>query len=155
MGLGMGQVRIPAYLFNDSIAVYRGTNEIQYLDSGLWAERLDSGLQRVVAANLATLLSTDRIYLSSWATENVAAQVHVTVERFDVEASGRTLLAARWRVLSPGGETLIGSGRSRLVGEGPAPESDTSGAVATMSGLVGDLSRELAKAIQGAAGRVP
>ena len=94
LAVGVGQVKLPAYLFNTSLAVRKGTNEIEYLPSALWAERLDTGFQRVLAANLAIVLPTDQIRLSAWRSEDVAAEVYVTIEQFDVDASGRGVLVA-------------------------------------------------------------
>lgn len=150
-GIGVGPVRLPAYLLNTSLAVRQGTNEIEYPPLTLWAERLDANFQRVVAANLAILLPTDRVRLSAWRTEEVAAEVQVAVEQFDLDANGRGVLVAWWRVSAPGGEETLQSGQSRLTRAGPPPMTDPSGAVATLSELVGDLSRELARAIQGTA----
>ena len=50
LAVGLGQVKLPAYLFNTSLAVRKGTNEIEYLPSAFWAERLDTGFQRVLAS---------------------------------------------------------------------------------------------------------
>ena len=114
LAVGLGQVKLPAYLFNTSLAVRKGTNEIDYLPSALWAERLDTGFQRVLAADLAIVLPTDRIQLSAWQKDDVVAEVYVTIEQFDVDASGRGVLVAQWRVLSPGGEKILKAGVSRL-----------------------------------------
>src|SRR5438874_13044086 len=78
-GVGVGLVKIPGYLFKNSIAVRQGTNQVAYLEKAVWAERLDRGLQRVFAANLATLLPTDRISLSAWRPQDVNVEVFVTV----------------------------------------------------------------------------
>ena len=147
LAVGLGPVKLPAYLFDTSLAVRKGTNEIEYLPSALWAERLDTGFQRVLAANLAIVLPTDRIHLSAWQKDAVAAEVHVTIEQFDVDATGRGLLVARWRILSPGGEKMLKAGSSRLSRQGSPPDAGTSGAVATLSELVADFSRQLAKAL--------
>ncbi len=146
--VGVGPVKLPAYLFNTSVAVRTGTNEINYLPSALWAERLDTGIQRVLAANLATLLPTDRIRLSSWESADVSVEVYVVIEQFDVDARGHSALVAWWRILSPGGEKSLKSGECRLVREGPPPEPDASGAIATLSDLMADFSRQLAQAIK-------
>src|SRR5262245_55223816 len=61
LGVCLGQVKIPAYLLNTSLGVRKGTNEIYYLSGALWAERLDTGIQNVLAANLRSLLSTGQI----------------------------------------------------------------------------------------------
>jgi uncharacterized lipoprotein YmbA len=147
MAVGLAQVKLPAYLFNASLAISKGTNEIEYLPSALWAERLDTGFQRVLAANLAIVLPTEQVRMSSWQSEDVAAEVQVTVEQFDVDARGQAVLIADWRILSPGGEKILKAGGSRLSRQGPPPGTSPSGAVATLSELVADLSRQLAQAL--------
>lgn len=148
LAVGLGQVKLPAYLFNTSLAVRHGTNEVEYLPSALWAERLDTGFQRVLAANLALVLPTDRVQLGAWQKDAVAAALYVTLEQFDVDAGGRGQLVARWRILSPGGERILKAGGSRLSRQGPPPSASASGAVATLSELVADFSRQLAEALQ-------
>jgi uncharacterized lipoprotein YmbA len=145
--LGVAQVKVPNYLLDTSLAVRRGTNEIDYLLLAVWAERLDSGLQNTLAANLATLLPTGQIRLSAWQSDDVSVEVHVTIEQFDVDDQGRAVLAAWWRVVSPGGEKTLKAGHSRFTRAGPSPDIDPSGAVATLSGLVADLSQQLSAAI--------
>jgi len=150
LGVGVGPVKLPAYLFDTSLAVRKGTNEIEYRLSALWAERLDTGIQRVLAANLASLLPTDQVRLSAWRSEDVAAEVYVTIEQFDVDTSGRGVLVAWWRILAPGGEKTLKAGECRLTRQGPAPDANPSGAIATLSELVADLSRQLTQAVQAA-----
>jgi uncharacterized lipoprotein YmbA len=146
--VGLGQVKLPAYLFETSLAVRKGTNEIEYLPSSLWAERLDTGFQRVLAANLSIVSPTEQVRLSAWQRDDVAAEVRVIIEQFDVDVRGRGVLVAGWRILSPGGEETLKAGATRLVRDGPPPDNSTSGAVATLSELVGDFSRELAQALK-------
>jgi uncharacterized lipoprotein YmbA len=148
LAVGLGQVKLPSYLFNTSLAVSKGTNEIEYLPSAFWAERLDTGFQRVLAADLATVLPAEQVRLSSWQSEDVAAEVQLTVEQFDVDAKGQGVLIAQWRILSPGGEKILKIGSSRLSHQGPPPNTNASGAVATLSELVADLSRQLAQALK-------
>jgi len=148
VAVGVGPVKLAAYLFNTSLAVRKGTNEIDYLTATFWAERLDAGLQRVLAANLATLLPTDQIRLSAWQNADVSAEVYVAIEQFDVDARGQGVIVAWWRVLSPGGEKTLKAGECRLVRQGPAPDANPSGAVATLSELAADLSRQVAQAVK-------
>jgi uncharacterized lipoprotein YmbA len=146
--VGLGQVKIPAYLFNTSLAVRRGTNEIEYLPSAYWAERLNTGFANVLAADLAIALPTDRIYLSAWPRDQVTTEVYVTLEQFDVDEGGTGILVARWRLGSPGGEQLLKAGTSRFAQQGPRPDDNPAGAVATLSSLIADFSRQLAQALQ-------
>ena len=148
LGVGVGQVKLPGYLLDSSLAVRKGTNEIDYLPLALWAERLDTGIPRVLAANLAVLLSTDQIRLSAWRSEEVGAELYVAIEQFDVNASGQAVLVAWWRIVSPGGEKTLKAGESRLTHQGPPPAANPSGAIATLSDLLADLSRQLAQAIK-------
>lgn len=146
--VGVGQVKLPTYLLNTSLAIRKGTNEIDYLPLTLWAERLDGGLQRALAANLAALLPTDQVRLSAWRSDDVAVEVYVAIERFDVDASGLGTLVAWWRVLTPGGEKTLKAGDTRLMLPGPAPTVDPAGTVATLSELAGEFSRRLAQVIK-------
>jgi uncharacterized lipoprotein YmbA len=146
--LGMGQVKIPAYLLDTSLAVRKGINEISYLPSVLWAERLDVGLQRVLAANLGSLLRCDPVRLSAWRSNEVAAEVYVRIEQFDVDATGRCLLVASWRILAPGGEKTLKTAESRLTRQGSLPDADPAGCIAALSELAIDFSCQLAQAIK-------
>lgn len=148
IAVGVGQVRVPAYLLNTSLAVRKGTHEIDYLPSALWAERLDTGFQSVLAANLSMALPTDRIHLSAWRRAAVAAEVYVTLEQFDVDSDGRGVLVAHWRILSPGGGKILKAGACRLSRQGPPPDAGASGAVATLSELVAEFSGQLAQTLK-------
>lgn len=142
-------VKISSYLFNSSLAVRKGTNEIVYPPGTLWAERVDTGIPRVLAADLSSLLPGEQIRVVVGSSDDVAREIGVTIEQFDVSSSGQAVLVAKWRIFSPGGETILHSGESRLSRSGPAPDADPSGAVGTLSDLIADLSRQLAQALHG------
>jgi uncharacterized protein len=148
LAVGVGPVKLPTYLFKDSIAVRKGTNEVAYLENSVWAEPLTSGFQRVLAADLAVLLPTDQVRFSVWRREDVRMELHVAVEQFDVATTGRGVLVAWWRISSPGGETVLKAGQFRSSHQGPRPEANPQGATATLSGLLADLSRELAQVMK-------
>jgi uncharacterized lipoprotein YmbA len=145
--LGIGPVKMPLYLLKSNLAVRKTTNEVEYLETAFWAERLDHGFQRVLAADLAALLPADQIRLSAWRREEVSEEIYVTVERFEVSAAGQGTLVAWWRILSPGGEKTLKAGQCRASRQGPPPGTDPEGATATLSELVTDLGRELAQAL--------
>ena len=142
-------VKIPSYLFDSSLAVRKGTNEIVYPPGTLWAERLNTGIPRVLGADLSSLLPSEQIRVAVGSSEDVAREIGVTIDQFDVSSSGQAVLVAKWRILSPGGEKMLRSGESRLSRSGPAPDTDPSGAVGTLSDLIADLSRQLAQALNG------
>ena len=138
-------MNLPGYLAKDSIAVRKATNEIEYLENAVWAEGLQQGFLRVLTADLATRLPNYQFRLASWRREDVALEIYVTVQQFDVDTTGHGVLVAGWRVLSPGGGKTLKAGEFRASRPGPRPEADVQGATATLSHLVGDFSNELAK----------
>ena len=149
MVVGMRQVKMPDYLSEKAFAMRKGSNEIVYLESSEWAERLGPGLQRVLAANLGVLIPTDQVRLSMWGAEAVTVEVEVNVERYDVDSHGQGVLMAWWRVLSPGGEKVLASGRFSATRQGPPPNKDPRGAAALMSTLATELAENLVRAIRG------
>ncbi len=144
--VGIKPVKMPGYLSAKSFAMRRGLNEIVYLDSVEWAERLDGALQRVLATDLGLLIPTDQVRLSFWKPEAITVEIEVNVERFDVDSHGEGVLTAWWRVLSPGGEKVLASGRFSATRKGPSPNVNPQGAAASMSGLVADLAAKLVQA---------
>lgn len=147
-GVGVGHMKIPAYLLEASLAVRKGANEIDYSRRAFWAERLDNGIPRVLAANLSSLLPADQVRLPVWRSEDVRAEIYVTIEQFDVTPAGQGVLIARWRILASSSGKTLRTGDSSLSRPGPSPQANPAGAVATLSELLVDLSRQLALALQ-------
>jgi uncharacterized protein len=145
--IGVGPVKVPPYLLKSNVAVRKTPHEIEYIESAFWAEQLDKGLQRVLAADLGLLLPAAQIRLSAWRAEEVSQEVYVTVEQFEVDAAGQGVLVAWWRVLSPGGEKVLQAGQCRATRPGPPPGTDPQGATATLSELAAALAREVTQAI--------
>ncbi|MFO1461090.1 MAG: PqiC family protein [Verrucomicrobiota bacterium] len=146
--LGIGLVQMPSYLLKPSLAVRSGTNEIHYLEASLWAERLDISFQRTLAANLATLLPTDQIRISTWSRDEVARGVYVNVEQLDVDTRGTGTLAAWWRITGPSGDKTLRSGEFRSTLAGPPPSQDPGALAATLSVLTARLSEQLAATLR-------
>ena len=121
--VGVVRVKIPAYLFNSSLAVRKGANEIVYPPDTLWAERLDTVIPRVLAADLSSLLPTDKIRMSVEPSDDLATKIGVTIEQFDVSSSGQAVLVAGWRISRPGEKRLCVPAKaiSRVVVRHPTP----------------------------------
>jgi uncharacterized lipoprotein YmbA len=146
--VGLRAVRIPGYLSVKSFAMRRENNEIVYLDSADWAERLETTFQRVLATDLGRLIPTDQVRLTRWGAETVTVEVEVSVDRFDVDTHGEGVLVAWWRLLSHGGEKVLASGKFSATRKGPPPDKDPLGASNLMSHLASDLAETLARAIK-------
>jgi uncharacterized lipoprotein YmbA len=148
LAVGLARVDIPAYLLEQRMASRRGAAEIQYADNYQWAERLDKGIQRVLASNLSALLPTGRIMLSAWQRREVDAEVYLSVQRFESDPRGQAVLDARWRIASTGGGETLRTGHSHIMKTGPALSADPEGTAATLSQALADLSQEIASALQ-------
>jgi uncharacterized lipoprotein YmbA len=151
--VGIGLVKLPLYLQQSSMAVRTGPSQIDYLETSLWAERLDQALQRTLAANLSVMIPTDQIRLSAWERGEVTVAVIVNVEQFDVDAQGRGTLTAWWRITAPASGKVLKSGESRLSNQGPSPYAEPQSVAASLSDLTAQLSETLAQAIREVAER--
>jgi uncharacterized lipoprotein YmbA len=145
--VGIGLVKMPAYLLRDSMAVRNGSNEIEFLEDALWAERLDQSLQQTVALNLSKLLPSDKIYLTDWGHDLAGLKVYISVQQFDVDTAGRGTLIADWRINLTDNDTALKSGETRLILAGNSPLGHPEIIAETMSDLTVEFSRELAQAI--------
>ncbi len=145
--VGIGLVKMPAYLLRDSMALRNGANEIEYLEDAFWAERLDRSFQQALAVNLSKLLPSDRIYLTDWGHDQVKASVYVSVQQFDVDTAGRGTLIAQWRIKVQDNDIPLESGEIRLVQKGTSPQGHPEAVAATLSELTAAFSREVTQAI--------
>ena len=148
VSVGVGAVKMPTYLLKSSMALRKGTNEIIYLEDALWAERLDQSFQRTLAADLSTLLPSDRVYLSAWEPGQVGLRLFVSVEEFDVDAQGRGTLIASWRITAPGSHKPIKSGQTRLTKSGALPHDGPQVIATTLSALTSEFSGQLAQELR-------
>ena len=146
--LGIGVVKMPDYLLRNSLAIRKNAGEVTYLETALWAERLDKGFANVLAANLSEMIPTDQIRTGAWRTENVSLELRVTVEQFDVDTAGKGTLVAWWHITAPGGAKVLRSGETRLTKAGASPASDPQNIVTTLSQLTAEFSGVLAKDIR-------
>jgi hypothetical protein len=123
-----------------------GENQLELAEFDRWAEPLQKNLSRVLVLNLSTLLSTDRVALHPWNRSTpMDYQVIVDVGRFEAGRDGRASLLARWTIVA-GTDRKILLMRKSTFSEPIAPDGYEA-TVASMSRLVGALSREIAAEI--------
>jgi uncharacterized lipoprotein YmbA len=148
ISVGVSLVKMPTYLLRGALAVRKGTNEIQYMEDALWAEPLDQGFQRTLAANLSKFLPTEQIYLSTWGRDQVKVRVFIIIEQFDVDTEGHGQLSAWWRLTPSTSDTPLKSGQVHLTRTGARPGSNSHLIVAALSELNAEFSRLLADEIR-------
>jgi len=148
LSVGIGFIRLPPELLRDSIAVQSGTNEFEYIENALWADRLDHCFERTVASNLSRLLSSESIYTGNWSREQVTLRVSIQVEIFEVDTRGNGTLVARWRIRPRDNDQPPKTGLARVTRTGASPRGKPEVIVTTLSDLTADFSRDLAKALR-------
>jgi uncharacterized lipoprotein YmbA len=144
--IALTSITIPDYLTKKSIAIRKSANEIEYLESAVWAERLDEGFLRVLTANLANQLPGYTVQHTR--KNDVDLTIQITVRQFDLSMTGEGVLTAEWRTVSPANGKTIGAGQFSFSRKGPNPTKDPGGAVSTLSALIDDLSGALSKVIR-------
>lgn len=144
--VGVHPVAVPDYLDRAEIVSLAGTHQLTTGRDDRWAEPLPASITRVLAANLSTLLDSDRVrVLPTRDGGRQELEVDVTVERFERTAAGDAVLDARWMILD--GETGRQLVLRRTSLSAPVAADDYSTLVAVMNENLTVLSREIATAI--------
>jgi uncharacterized lipoprotein YmbA len=144
----VGFVKMPSYLLRDSMVVRKSADEVEYLETALWAERLDRSFRQTLEQNLWLLLASDPAYLSAAERDRLGVRVSVNVEQFDVDIEGRGTLLAAWRLTAVGVDKPMKIGKAHLTRPGPSPRSKPEAIARTLSALVEEFSRDLAQALR-------
>ncbi len=144
---GLGPIELPRYLDRTELASRFRAAEVTYSRTDLWAEPLKTNLTNVLLQDLSVLLGSDRIVLYPWARSvPVNYQIAVTVLRFERTAPAEVQLHARWSIRDPHSGADFTTKESNFVRAAAAPT--TADAVNALSIGVGDLSRDIAAALQ-------
>ena len=150
--IGLGPVKIPQYLDRPEMASRTGQSGLQFAEFDKWAEPLDRNLTRVLADNLAALLSSERVLAYPW-PDSMPVRYQVTVEFIHLEkmTDNKIILEASWNVLGNGGEKLLLMRRSKLII--PVESAGFEEIASAESRAVEALSRDIAAAVGSLLGR--
>jgi uncharacterized lipoprotein YmbA len=160
VAVGIGPVTLPQYLNRPQIVTRSSNNQLVVSEFDQWGGALDDNVTRTLAANLATLLGTDRISLYPWKeSAPVDYQVTLDVAAFEADAAGNAILSVFWSVVdAKTGAVAVMRRSSYSTGAGaPAGSAALLGGagrpydaiVAAMSQDLELLSRDIAAAIAG------
>ena len=146
LAIGVGPVELPEYVDRPQIMTGDGGNELRRAEFDQWAESLGTNFTRVLAANLSTLLRTDRVAVFPWkGPVPLDYQVVVEVTQFLGNPNGSVSLVALWRVLGKDGREALVSRQSSFTES--AGSQDYNALAAAMSRTVASLSRDIAAMI--------
>jgi uncharacterized lipoprotein YmbA len=148
LAVEVGFVKMPSYLLRDSMVVRKSADEVEYLETALWAERLDQSFRQTLAQNLSMLLASDQPRLSVSERGRLVVRVAVNVEQFDVDTEGRGTLLADWRLTAVGADKPMKIGQAHLTRPGPSPRGNPQAIATILSALVAEFSLNLAPALR-------
>lgn len=156
IALGLRRLDLASYLSRPAIVMRRGANEIVVSDFHRWGEELAEGINRVVAAHLASEPLVRVVDVAPWAARarhDYLVQLHVF--RFEgatdsAATEGRSHLTAGWDIIRPVDGRVLVRGSTDAFGA-PWRIGDYA---ALVSGLDAALS-SMARDIRGCLSRIP
>lgn len=147
--IGIGPVKMAEYLDESLIVTRTNDNVLAKAQFNRWVGSFKDNFVNVLADDLGSLLSTDRIYLYPWRLSvPMDYQVTVDVVRCDGRLGDAAVLEARWSIFTGPGKKLLNMHRSNI--REPVTGADYAALVSAESRAVAQLSQEIARAIQGA-----
>jgi uncharacterized protein len=110
IAIGIGPVTLPQYLNRPQIVTRIGANQLAFAEFDQWGGDLNDNVTRVIAANLSSLLATDRVSFYPWKNDApIDHQATIEVVNFEQDVNGSSVLTAYWSIVDPR------SGRVRLM----------------------------------------
>jgi uncharacterized lipoprotein YmbA len=149
--LGLGPVTLPSYLERPEMVRRVEANQLVFDEFNRWAEPLKDNVLRVLASDLDALLDLERVVNYPWYSGTpMNYVVVVAISRLEPQPSGEVELGARWGIGDSHGKVLT-SRESHFSRPGGSPAENA----AALSGLVGDLTNEIATALRDMESRAP
>ena len=147
MAIGVGPIKFPEYLERSQIVTRTGRNALELAEFHRWAGSLKKDFLRVLAENLSTLLSTDRVFLYPW-RKSVPIDYQIVVEVFQLDGrpGGNALLVACWNIFSGDGKKVFLARKSSF--REPTGAGGYDAFVAAESRALANLSRDIAVEIK-------
>lgn len=143
--VGLGPVRIPAYLDRPQIVTATSGQEYRLSEDHRWAERLDENIARVSAQNLSAFIPTDRIVMHPWPREpKPDVQVAISIQEMHVDPTGEVRMSALWSLRQGKSDVTNHKFNCHL----PASTTDYAQMVEVESQCLIRLNREMAAAIK-------
>ena len=146
LAVGVGPITLPKYIDRPEIVARINGNSLVQAEFDQWGGGLDDDITRVLAANLSSLLESDRVSLYPWKDEApIEYQVTMDVIRFEQDADGSAVLSAFWSVVDPSDGRVLLMRRSsyRDAGGPPASGSSTAKSAHPYDAVVAAMSRDL------------
>ena len=145
--VGVLPVLLPGHLERPQLVRWSGPGEVRIDEFLRWAEPLDTGVLRVLAQDLETLLPAYRIVRAPWpGATPLRCRVRVELVRFGPQPGGELSLSGRFTLLPARGERPLVTRTLDLRHE--APRGNDPGLVVDgMSALLAQMGGQIAAAV--------
>ena len=144
--IGIGPVTIPSHLDRSMIVSRSSSNRLEVNAGHRWAEPLDENINRILLENIDHTGKAVRMETFPWTSrDGVDWQIVVDIDRFERQADGNVLLAARWKLVAFESGDITASNRYEKVVD--PKNTDVESTVSAMSDLLADMSVDIAKYI--------
>jgi uncharacterized protein len=142
----LGPVTLPEIVERSQLVIRAGGNQVEIVDTSRWAQPLKGETARVLAANLARDLGSQRVFLQGQGmTSDPDIRVAVDILRFDSQPGVEATLEVLWTVRRKGvtapfaGRSVV---REAVQGDGYDP------LVAAHGRALAQVSHDIAEAIR-------
>jgi len=143
---GVGPFRMPDYLTRSNIVTRGNASEVNIDDYHRWIEPVNEALHRIVAANLATMMSdVVAVGFPYRFLNDSELRVVGRVERFDADDRGQVQLIVQWGITTADSSYLVPP-RREIYRSQAADARDYNAIAAAMSTALLEFSRDIAGA---------
>jgi uncharacterized protein len=147
--VGIGPVKVADYLDQSMLVTRTSDNQAVKAEFDRWVGSFKDNFINVLADNIGFLLPTENLYLYPWRVSvPIDYQVTLDVVRCDGRLGDAVWLEVRWSIFTGPEKKLLKTNRSSI--REPVSGPDYAALVAAQSRALGQLSQEIAGAIQGA-----
>jgi uncharacterized protein len=147
ISIGIGPVKLPEYTNRPQIITRTSQNELSRAQFDLWAEPLSNTFSRVIAENLTRLLCTESVHLFPWIPSIKPDYiVRAEVMEFTGDLDTKAYLQVQWSIWGTAEKKEIVRRRSTYNEAVQDPTYHS--LVQAYSNMVGQLSRDIAEAIE-------
>ncbi len=116
--LGVGPVRIAAYLERPQIVSRIGAGQLVVEEFERWGGTLEANVTRVTAENLSHRLGTGAVVTFPWERVVIPRfQISIDVRRFDPTGNSQVYLVAQWRIAGQDSRRLLAIETSTITEE--------------------------------------
>jgi uncharacterized lipoprotein YmbA len=146
VAIALAPVELPEHLNRPQIVTRQAGHHVKVDEFNRWAEPLKVHVNEILAENLSLLLDTEGIVITSRHKQvDVDYLLSVKILRFDGWPGKEATLDCRWNLGK--GDAFAAAHPKRFTVTRRVEGSDYSDLVATLSRMLSDLSREIAKEI--------